>query len=312
MNFTSKRVLIRGRHVAIVVGVLSILLIALGLAFLRPATAVDYGDHFDGERALADAAYQMQLGPRTPGSDAHEDLRAYITAVLGETGWQVETPAAELLGHPVHNIIAKRDGAAGGPWIILGAHYDSRFFADQDADPANRQLPVPGANDGASGVAVLLELARVLPNLPRQELPGQIWLAFFDAEDNGGIEGWDWILGSRALADSLTEHPDAVIIVDMIGDADLQIYLERNSDPALAAEIWAQAAALGHDDVFINSVKYSMLDDHTPFLALGIPAVDLIDFDYPYWHTRQDTLDKLSAESLQAVGETVLAWLLAQ
>lgn len=308
MNFTSKRVLMRGRHVAIVVGLLSILLIALGLALLRQPAAVDYGDRFLGERALADAAYQMQLGPRTPGSDAHEDVRAYIAGVLRETGWQVETPAAELLGHPIHNIIAKREGAAGGPWIIVGAHYDSRFFADQDADEAGRQLPVPGANDGASGVAVLLELARVLPAEPN----ATIWLAFFDAEDNGGIESWDWILGSRALADSLTAHPDAVVIVDMIGDADLQIYLERNSDQALVAEIWAQAAALGHDDVFINSVKYSMLDDHTPFLALGIPAVDLIDFDYPYWHTRQDTLDKLSAESLHAVGETVLAWLLAQ
>lgn len=296
------------KHRYMLLTLVSLAIIALGLALLRQPTAVGYGDIFLGERALADAAYQMQLGPRTPGSQAHEALRVYIAGLLHETGWQVETPVAELLGHPIHNIIAKRDGAAGGPWIIIGAHYDSRFFADQDADEASRQLPVPGANDGASGVAVLLELARVLPAEPN----ATIWLAFFDAEDNGGIAGWDWILGSRVLADSLTAHPDAVVIVDMIGDADLQIYVERNSDQALAAEIWAQAAALGHNDVFINEPKYSMLDDHTPFLALGIPAVDLIDFDYAYWHTRQDTLDKLSIESLQAVGETVMAWLLAQ
>jgi hypothetical protein len=302
------KLFLRPKSRYLILAAISLMVVFAGVLMLQPDERVDYGNVFIGERALVDAAYQMELGPRTPGSEAHEGVRDYIAGILSETGWQVETPAAEMLGHPIHNIIAKRDGAEGGPWIIVGAHYDSRFFADQDADLANRLLPVPGANDGASGVAVLLELARVLP----EQTNATIWLAFFDAEDNGGIEGWDWILGSRALADSLEGQPDAVVIVDMIGDADLQIYLERNSTPELAAEIWAQAAALGHDDVFINSVKFSMLDDHTPFLAAGIPAVDLIDFDYPYWHTRQDTLDKLSAQSLQVVGETVLAWLLTQ
>ncbi len=218
----------------------------------------------------------------------------------------MEIQKTEMLGHPIQNVIAKR--GSGKPWIILGAHYDSRLHANQDPDLAARELPVPGANDGASGVAALLELARVLP----RDIDGQIWLVFFDAEDNGNIEGWDWILGSRAFADSLQSKPDGVVVLDMIGDADLNIYLEGNSDSALSAEIWQQAAELGHEDVFINSVKYSMLDDHSPFLARGIPAVDIIDFDYPYWHTRADTLDKISANSLQAVGETLLAWLLAQ
>ena len=102
--------------------------------------------------------------------------------------------------------------------------------------------PVPGANDGASGVAVLLELARVLP----ADLEGQVWLAFFDSEDQGNLPGWDWILGSRALANSLTDKPDAVIVVDMIGDANLNIPQERNSDPGLTAEIWDTAARLGY------------------------------------------------------------------
>jgi len=98
----------------------------------------------------------------------------------------------------------------------------------------------------------------------------------------------------------------------MIGDADLNIHLERNSDPIIRAEIWSTAERLGHGDVFINSEKYSILDDHTPFLEAGIPAVDIIDFDYPYWHTTHDTLDKVSPESLHAVGETIWHWVVEQ
>jgi Zn-dependent M28 family amino/carboxypeptidase len=203
-------------------------------------------------------------------------------------------------------VIAKQ--GQGQPWIILGAHYDSRLLADHDPDVSLRQDPVPGANDGASGVAVLMELARVLPHIQ----DGQLWLVFFDAEDNGHIEGWDWIMGSRAFAGSLQDHPQAVVIVDMIGDADLNIHIEANSDQQLSAEIWHRAAALGYDEFFIDSEKYSILDDHTPFLELGIPAVDVIDFDYPYWHTTEDTLDKISADSLQIVGDTLLNWVLSK
>lgn len=307
MDIRAEHKVIGRRHLYVVLGFLSILIVFLGLAFLGKAPA--RADAFDGERALAHAAAQMEFGPRTPGSEAHTQTRAYIASVLREYGWQVEEPQGELLGQEVYNILATRPGAADGPWVILGAHYDSRFFADHDPDPANHSQPVPGANDGASGVAALLELARVLPlNNPN----ATVTLAFFDAEDNGGIEGWDWIMGSRLVANGLTEFPDAVVILDMIGDADLQIYLERNSDPRLSAEIWATAAELGYSHVFINEPKHTILDDHTPFLAREIPAVDIIDFDYPYWHTVQDTLDKISAQSLQVVGEVVLAWVLAQ
>lgn len=261
---------------------------------------------FDGARALQYAAYQMELGPRTVGSEAHAAAVEWMMQTLQDSGWAVELQETERMGQPIRNVIAKR--GEGAAWIILGAHYDSRLVADHDPEPALRKQPVPGANDGASGVAVLLELARVLP----RDLDAQVWLVMFDAEDNGNIEGWDWILGSRAFAESLTQHPDAVVIVDMIGDANLDVYLEANSDETLRGQIWAHAAELGYGDVFINEVRHSMLDDHTPFLELGIPAVDIIDFDYPYWHSRADTLDKISAESLDAIGDTLLAWLLTR
>ncbi len=261
---------------------------------------------FDGERAYADVLSQTELGARIPDSAAHAQVRVWMQDELEKAGWQVETQVFEMLGHRGYNLIASRDDSP--PEIILGAHYDNRIYADQDPDVEKRKQALIGANDGASGVAVLLELARVLP--AGEQANPSIWLVFFDLEDNGRIPTWDWILGSRAfLAEYDTLNPDAVVILDMIGDADLQIYLERNSDPKLRAEIWAQAAELGYEDIFVTEEKFSMLDDHTPFLEAGMPAVDIIDFDYPYWHTSEDTADKVSATSLQAVGDTMLAWL---
>jgi hypothetical protein len=260
--------------------------------------------HFDGEQALADARYQMSLGPRVVGSTAHEAFIAWLQPELEKAGWQVEIQAEDFVGHPVKNVIARR--GSGSPWIILGAHYDSRMAADHDPDPNRRSDPVPGANDGASGVAVLLELARSLP----ADLPKQVWLVFFDAEDNGDLPGWSWILGSQAFVDSLEGHPDAAVVVDMVGDASLDIYQEKNSDPTLTAQIWDQAAKAGYSSKFISIPRFAMLDDHTSFLQAGIPAVDIIDFNYPYWHTTADTIDKISAESLQAVGTTLFNWLI--
>jgi glutaminyl-peptide cyclotransferase len=149
---------------------------------------------------------------------------------------------------------------------------------------------------------VLLELARVVD---LSAVDGSVWLVFFDAEDNGRLDGWDWIVGSRRFAESLDFQPEYVIVVDMIGDADQSIYLEANSDPVLQDHIWKIAARLGYADYFIPEVRHSMLDDHTPFLERGITAVDIIDFDYPYWHTVSDTADKVSAESLERVGRTL-------
>jgi len=257
---------------------------------------------FDGSRAHADVQAQVAMGPRTPGSAGHAQIREWMRTELESAGWEVDIHETSRMGHPIYNVIAKRGDDP--PEIILGAHYDTRFFADEDPDPALRDQPVPGANDGASGVAVLLELARTLPE---DTVP--IWLVFFDAEDNGRIDGWDWILGSRAFVEEITVRPRAVVIVDMIGDADLNIHLERNSDPTIRAEIWETAKRLGYEDAFINEEKYSMLDDHTPFIQAGIPSVLIIDFDYPYWHTTQDTVNKVSPESLRTVGDTLWHWL---
>ena len=260
---------------------------------------------FDGQRAYADVQTQVSFGPRIPGSPGHAQVQEWIRAELKMAGWQVEIQESEARGHPIKNIVARRGDEPAQ--IVIGAHYDSRMFADRDPDPANYSEPVPGANDGASGVAVLLELAR---SLPEETVP--VWLVFFDAEDNGDIEGWDWILGSREFVQNNPLQPQAVIVVDMIGDADLNIYMERNSDPQITNEIWRTAASLGFTNQFIDEYKYSMTDDHTPFLEAGIPAIDIIDFDYPYWHTVQDTPDKVSAESLRAVGETVRTWVIQQ
>jgi Zn-dependent M28 family amino/carboxypeptidase len=143
-----------------------------------------------------------------------------------------------------------------------------------------------------------------------EDLPLNIWLVFFDGEDNGHISGWDWILGSREFVDKLEGKPDAVVILDMIGDRDLNIHFEKYSDPILSQEIWAIAQELGYSSQFIPYEKHRILDDHIPFLEAGIPSVDIIDFDFPYWHTTSDTIDKVSANSLKIVGETIYNWLI--
>jgi len=260
---------------------------------------------FNGENALMYAKTQMDFGPRTPGSVAHEKTVDWIQSVLQENNWQTEIQGEETSIHRIENIIAKRN-SSNGPWIMLAAHYDSRIYADQDSNLENRLNPVPGANDGASGVAVLLELARILP----ETLNKNVWLVFFDAEDQGQIEAWDWILGSQSLANQLEIMPDKFVLLDMIGDKDLNIYFEGNSDIQLRNEIWEVAAKLGYEDVFISKEKYKMLDDHIPFVKKGVTAIDIIDFDYPYWHTSQDVLDNISAESLGIVGKTIHHWLL--
>jgi Zn-dependent M28 family amino/carboxypeptidase len=279
-------------------------ILIIGLIAWRLSLFTHHPDHVDGQRAYKDVLAQVAFGPRIPGSQAHTKTIAYIQRELTKAGWKSKIQATTWKGFSIQNIIASHTDQT--PQIILGAHYDSRLLADQDPGP-KRNDPVPGADDGASGVAVLLELARMLPS---NSIP--TWLVFFDAEDSGGLDGRDWLMGSHAFVSELTFHPRAAIIVDMVGDADLNIYIERNSNAALVAEIWGQASKLGFGHQFIQTVKYSMFDDHTPFLEAGIPAVDIIDFDYPYWHTSADTPDKVSPKSLQIVGETLLAWMTTQ
>jgi glutaminyl-peptide cyclotransferase len=262
---------------------------------------------FSGAQAYRQVSAQIEFGPRVTGSAANLAAGNYIEAQLRKYGWVTEFQSFTYKDAPVRSIIARANQGVG-PIIILGAHYDSRRRADQDKNQPSE--PVPGANDGASGVAVLLELARVL-NL--KQTPYEIWLAFFDAEDNGGLDGWDWIVGSTYMAKHLTVAPQAMILLDMVGDADQQFYFDRNSDAALSAQIWEVAAKQGYVDYFIPEARWAMLDDHTPFAQHGIPAVDIIDFDYgpsnSYWHTTADTVDKVDPGSLERVGRTLAAFL---
>lgn len=259
---------------------------------------------FDGRRAYWDVVAQVSFGPRVPGSDAARKARAHIRQQLVAAGWDVEEIPFTYRGISLINVLARR---GSGPVTIIGAHYDSRPQADRDNNPSRRMDPVPGANDGASGVAVLLELARVLQ---WDESRRAVWLYFFDAEDHGGIDGWSWAVGARHAARTLPQDVtvEAVIVVDMIGDRDQRIYYEGNSHAGLQEALWRVAQDLGYGNVFIPQIKYTVIDDHLPFVERGIPAVDIIDFEYTYWHTTADTPDKVSPLSLERVGRVVEHW----
>jgi Zn-dependent M28 family amino/carboxypeptidase len=246
----------------------------------------------------------MSFGPRIPGTKGHDLAREWIRQELEDFGWQITPQVSYYQGKKIINLIGSREGSSGGSQIILGAHYDTRMIADRSANEEDREKPVPGANDGASGVAVLMELARVMPEFDRLD----IRLVFFDAEDNGYIPGWDWILGSTHFAGQLATIPEAVVIIDMVGDATQEIYFEKSSEPILKNEIW-NIAEQHNVPTFIPEEKHHILDDHTPFLGRGIPSVLIIDFDYSYWHTTEDTIDKVSEASLENVGFVILEWL---
>ena len=272
------------------------------LACLLPCLAacsprVGPGVAFDGAGAYRDVQAQTALGPRVPGLEASRRAREYIRSELLGAGWVVGAERWVYDGVELENLVARR---GQGPAVLLGAHYDSRARADLDASDAT--AAVPGANDGASGVAVLLELARTLDP---ERLRDEVWLAFFDGEDQGGLGGWPWSVGARHMAEHLAIKPQFAVVVDMVGDAHQEIYWEAQSTPWLNERIWSLAEQLGYGGRFVAQTKYSIIDDHIPFLEHGIPAIDIIDFDYPYWHTQEDTADKVSAASLEGVGQVL-------
>ena len=295
-----------------------------------PTTTTPFEPRFDGERALGlvrEQVYRPDGSPRyrVPGTEGNNETAEWIADTLDGLGFEVtwhhfnETYGCERT--PMHNVVAQRDGP-GGRVVMLGAHYDTRPIADKDPNASKRDAPILGANDGGSGVAVLLELARVLP-----ATNDSVRLVFFDGEDGGGYMGpgcTDWILGSRAYAVSLAkEERDrirAFVLVDMVGDPDLRIPYEQNSRNRAAwlqDEVYAVAERIGHGDVFVRQAGWGIEDDHLPFLDVGIPALDLIHTSiaprtpvFPGWHhTHDDDMDIVSAASLDAVGETLEAWL---
>jgi len=256
---------------------------------------------FDEQRAFQYVATQVAFGPRIPGSIGSQNTQKFISDEITKHGWIIEKQEFIHLGTNVTNIIAKN--TTEPPSIIIGTHYDTRAISDRDPDPNLQDSPVPGANDGASGTAVLLELSRHL--LIHEN---SIWLVFFDAEDQGKLGDWDWSIGAQYFVENLSFLPDEVIIIDMIGDADLNIFYEANSSNLISEQIWTKAHQLGYADSFIKDIKYAIIDDHLPFVNQGIPSVLLIDLDYEKWHTTQDDLYHISAQSLGKVGTVLLAY----
>ena len=263
---------------------------------------------FDGDRAYADLKAQCDLGPRPPGSESHEQCLALIQKQLSpfvdKTATQAflyHDPARHVTLH-LTNVIGVINPQADKK-VLLFTHWDTRPTADNDLDHKDR--PIVGADDGASGTAALLELARVF-HAHRPDVG--VVLLFVDGEDWGPGED-KMYLGARYFAAHPGVYkPDYAILLDMIGDKDLNVYREGNSQslhPELNDKVWAAAGTLGYRAQFPDSVKYVIGDDHLSFNSAGIPAIDLIDFDYGYWHTLGDTADKCSPQSLKAVGDVV-------
>ena len=268
-----------------------------------PTVAADPAPGFAADRAFADLRRQVELGPRPAGSQANRRLTRLLAKKLRAAG-------AERVGiqRPHRNVVATLPGSADGV-VVVGAHHDTKPGIGSD---------FVGANDGASGVAVVLELARSLPS----PLPGpSVAIALFDAEEARGERPFaeDGLRGSRqyvryaagggAQGSPSLERVRAMVLFDLVGDCDLRIPRESNSDPGLY-ELFSIAAG---GEPFTGETG-AIVDDHVPFIEAGVPAVDLIDFTYgpgggtpgAYWHSERDTLDKVCPESLDAVGEAAL------
>ena len=279
-------------------------------------------EQFSGENAMKDVKRQVEIGPRPSGTAALAEARARITESLRQSGWEVEAQEFEHAPVPkqgeMHfiNLIARFPADKSRPvprdaqTVIIGSHYDTKRMDS---------VRFVGANDGASSTGALLELARVLAKAPA--LASRIELVFFDGEEAvvqvGPPEtGPDGLVGSRHYATVLRDTGRAKqfkfgIVWDMIGDADLTVTLPRDTPPALSASLFAAAEALGVRGKF-GFASGDFSDDHSPLnLVAKIPAMDVIDFEYPPWHTSADTMDKLSAASIETIGRVTL-WMLAK
>lgn len=266
---------------------------------------------FNADRAFQLLVMQTDLGPRVPGSAAWQQFQSLAKGFFDSLGVDYETQpftypdylrgdTVDLVNWIVHINPGKSNR------ILLAAHYDSRPRADYDPDTTLRSEPIPGANDGASGTAVLMHLCELMAASPPD---AGVDLIFFDGEDYGPPGRSDqYLLGSTHYASNHKDDYDFGIVIDMIGDSDLDIYREVFSDRYVKNVndlVWSTAARLGIP-AFIDSLKYEVIDDHLPLISGGIPTIDVIDFDYPYWHTHADTPDKCSPASLAAVGRVLL------
>jgi hypothetical protein len=261
------------------------------------------GERFSSERAWDHLRRQVAFGPRPAGSPALTETRRYISQQLTsvglaprEQGFTGATPSGPI---PMVNLIATLPGQRPDR-IVIATHYDTKRF---------REFPFVGASDGASSTAVVLELARVLASGPKPDYT--IEFLFLDGEE-AVVEwqGTDNTYGSRHYVEAARQGGTlaglkALVLLDMVGDRDLRIRRDSNSTPWLVDLVWSSAEMLSHRSTFVNDLT-TIEDDHLPFLRAGVPSVDIIDLDYPQWHTRQDDLDHVSAASLQTVGDVVL------
>lgn len=281
-----------------------------------------------GARAYGYLQAICKFGPRPAGSEANSLQRKYVAKHFAEHGATVkEQPFAgvdPVSGQQVNmvNLI--------GSWfperterVVLGVHYDTRPHPDEDPDPANRVKPFLGANDGASGVALLMEIAH---HLKDSKTPWGVDLVLFDGEElvygGGQDQVGEYFLGSKAFARAYrqtqrnrtktTPHYACGLVLDMVGDKDLTIDQEqysRDLAPKLVRDVWSVAKALKVSQFRDRISRVAVTDDHLPLNDAGIPAIDIIDFDYPHWHTARDLPENCSAASLEAVGRVVTAWL---
>ena len=299
---------VRRLHPVAVISFIFVLLVSILCAeSLRPSQRRIW-EEFSGEKALAHVQRLVDLGPRPPGSEAIETSRNYIENQLRLSGWQVtrqpftdDTPRGKI---QFVNLIARFPGHGSTvPSFLLCSHYDTKTFDT---------IRFVGANDSGSSSGLLLELARVLGRHPN--LAAKIELVFFDGEEayehfseNDGLYGSRYF--ARQIADSKTAKQfRGGILFDMVGDSSLNITLPTDSPSEMARDIFASAEALKLRRYF-SYFDREMTDDHTPLNAIGIPTIDVIDFDFAWWHTADDTIDKLSAQSLQIVGSVALYYL---
>jgi glutaminyl-peptide cyclotransferase len=288
-------------------------IVAAFLAFCgTPGSAVS----FEEKKAWTWLTRQCELGPRYPGSDAHIKCRDMI---LEETKKHCDQAALQPFGHiwsqtgkrvSMWNVVGYQNWEKAKTRVVLLAHWDTRPTADQEETAKNRKKPIAGANDGASGVSVLLELMRHTRKIP-SELG--ICYLFVDGEDLGpGLD--EMFLGATYFSKNLTKpKPDYGILLDMIGDKDLRIPVEPNSyerAQGITLSLFRHAKEVGLGKTFPMELGPTILDDHLSLNDAGIPTVDLIDFDYEPWHTLRDTPDQCSAESLGKVGTLLETWLM--
>ena len=276
---------------------------------------------FNQKMAFQHLLDQCSYGPRNPGSEGHQEFSKYLEEYLSSLSKSV---IIQEFSYTEHLTTKKRKGKnliaqfnlESEERLLLGAHWDTRSLSDEDPDEEERSLPVLGANDGASGTAVLMELASIFS---KNNPPIGIDIVFFDAEDVG-INGkpYTFAMGSEYFSKNLPiEKPNFAIIVDMVGDKSLKIPIERFSyqvNPEMVKEIWSLANDLGLS-AFEYRVGYEIYDDHVPLWENAqIPAIDIIDFDYPnlfynYWHTQNDIPENCSPQSLYQVGTLLLNYI---